>query len=232
MTLCSLFVVANVPAGSRGGVSISAFQMGKYEVTQAQFNAEMGFNPSKAAWTGNDKPVGNVTAYEVLSFCNMLSVAEGLEPVYTLTNVVMDTGAYTSEIAGATVSIDFGKNGYRLPNYDEWVYAALGGATTTYSWGTAIDAATVGQYASYYSNSHDVMPSVGLKLPNGYGLYDMAGSVWEWALVSTGPLTTYRCGGCINGDAASISPTNNNNMDPKLGGHWGYNDDGFRVARK
>jgi formylglycine-generating enzyme required for sulfatase activity len=68
--------------------------------------------------------------------------------------------------------------GARLPSDAEWEYAARAGAITRHYWGDAID----GRYLWYRANSTDRPHPVGARLPNRWGLYDMEGNVWEWAL--------------------------------------------------
>lgn len=70
--------------------------------------------------------------------------------------------------------------GARLPTDDEWEYAARAGATTRHYWGDSIDR----RYLWYRANSGGRPHAVAKKRPNAWGLYDVEGNVWEWALSS------------------------------------------------
>jgi formylglycine-generating enzyme required for sulfatase activity len=126
----------------------------------------------------------------------------------------------------------------RLPSDAEWEYAARAGATSRHYWGDAID----GRYLWYRANSDGRPRAVGKKRPNAWGLYDVEGNVWEWALspASDGELMANRRGGSwidcedIDGGPGSqpgrlIGLSTYFKIPVKLGHR--YDDIGFRCAR-
>ena len=138
------------------------FFLGIHEVTQGQYQAVMGENPSQFKGS-DDLPVEQVSWLDAVLFCNKLSEQEKKTPFY--------------RINGREVTIA-GGNGYRLPTEAEWEYACRAGSTTLYPFGD--DMSKLGDHAWYESNSGLKTHPVGQKRPNAWGLYDMLGNVWEW----------------------------------------------------
>jgi formylglycine-generating enzyme required for sulfatase activity len=136
------------------------FYLGVHEVTQGQYRAVTGQDPSSFKGS-DDLPVEKVSWHDAIAFCNTLSEREGLKPYYQF-----GTGAKS------------GGDGYRLPTEAEWEYACRAGTTKRYSFGD--DAARLGEYDWFDGNSQQKTHAVGQKRPNAFGLYDMHGNVWEW----------------------------------------------------
>ena len=154
-------------------VTVPAFLMGKYPVTQAQWRlvaalpqVEIALNADPANFKGDNRPVEQVSWDEAVEFCQRLSVATGHQ--------------------------------YRLPSEAEWEYACRAGTTTEFYFGETIttDLANYrGTDVKYegktYLGSYGAGPKgiyreqttdVGSFPPNAYGLYDIHGNVWEWCL--------------------------------------------------
>ena len=125
------------------------FWLGKYEVTQGEWEAVMGHNPSYHK--EDRRPVDRVSWNDVQAFIAKLNDAEG------------------SAL-------------YRLPSEAEWEYACRAGTQTRWSLGKedGDDASLLSKYAWYNCNDGCDTKAVGGKLPNGWGLYDMHGNVYEW----------------------------------------------------
>lgn len=229
-------------------VKISDFYIGKYEVTQKEWNEIMESNPSQ--YKGDNLPVEMVNWYESIEYCNKRSIKEGLDPYYNIDKDKKDPNN-TSELDDIkwTVTINSKANGYRLPTEVEWEYAAGGGQESknyTYSGSNNVD-----DVAWYWINSGDKKldgewrwekiesnknqtKSIGLKKPNELGIYDMSGNVREWcwnwygdALESTnGSLRCWR-GGCWLSDDTACKFSYRGKFDPNGKGY----DQGFRVCR-
>ena len=131
-------------------VTVPPFYMGKYPITQAQYQQIMGNNPSR--FKGNIfkknslNPVEQVSWDDAVEFCQKLSQQTGTE--------------------------------YRLPTEAEWEYACRARTTTKYYFGNDQDKLT--EYAWYDNNSNETTHPVEKKKPNQWGLCDLHGNVWEW----------------------------------------------------
>jgi sulfatase modifying factor 1 len=183
----------------RHTVNISAFHMDVYEVTKALWDEVKAFNGGNGYAYSNtglgkapNHPVHSVSWFDVVKWCNARSEREGLTPCYSSSGVVYRTGI------DSNVVCDWSANGYRLPTNAEWEKAARGGAADTrfpwtdytnnishakanYDGHTFFDIYELsdGYHPAYSSAPQPYTSPVGSFAPNGYGLYDMAGNVWE-----------------------------------------------------
>ncbi len=143
-------------------VTISqGFWMGEHEVTQAEYQALMGTNPSH--FSGVNLPVEQVSWNDARAYCTALTAQE-----MALGNVP----------AGYE---------YRLPTEAEWEYACRAGTTTEFNVGADLYCADAKMGYSYHSSSSCSSSStvdVGGYASNAFGLYDMHGNVREWCLDS------------------------------------------------
>jgi len=120
-------------------------------------------------------PAHSVSWYDAVMFCNWLSHREGLRPCYERTGEIRkDSQGEATE--HDNWRLDTSANGYRLPTDAEWEYACRAGTSTIYSFGD--DVIWLDDYAVYRSNQNRAEPC-GIKLPNGWGLFDMHGNVDE-----------------------------------------------------
>jgi len=180
-------------------VTLSGFRIGKYQVTQEQYQAVMGSLPtslpSSSYGVGNNYPVYYVSWYDALVFCNKLSDIEGLTPAYSILTTggeattnpdewgIVPTSSDTRWNAATIVS---GSTGYRLPTEAQWEYACRAGTTGPFSTGDNITTDQANYNGNYPYNGNPAgvyrqsTTPVGTFAANAWGLHDMHGNVWEW----------------------------------------------------
>ncbi|GBR77021.1 hypothetical protein NO2_1481 [Candidatus Termititenax persephonae] len=169
----------------------------KYETTQGEFEAVMGYNPSYFKGDTN-LPVENVTWYEAVQYCLHLTlesddVADIIKDRIRQYYIDPDTCKTTynwndnNNYTDRTKTLKYNNVAagsdylgcYHLPVSDELEYLCRGGTTTTYIWGNNWSDTEMNKYAWYSNNSSNKTHVVGQKEPNAYGLYDVLGNVWE-----------------------------------------------------
>ena len=188
------------------------YWLGKYEVTQEQYKAIMGKNPSE--FVGDNLPVEQVSWDEAMEFCKKL------------TEVEKESGRLPSGYE------------YTLPTEAQWEYACRARTTTAFNNGTNIPTEdqrwkepcpNLDPLAWYWYNSNSTTHPVGQKRPNNWGIYDMHGNVWEWCLdwCPGGSSRVVRGGSWDDyAHAVSCRSANRIDRDPSYNG----SNIGFRVA--
>ncbi|MCC6822249.1 MAG: formylglycine-generating enzyme family protein [Verrucomicrobia subdivision 3 bacterium] len=148
--------------GPQTAMTISrGYWMGKYEVTQGEYLALMGSNPSCFSTNNGfpedlSRPVELVEWEDATAYCAALTERERL----------------AGRIGTNSV--------YRLPTEAEWEYACRAWTSTRFSYGDDPGYTNLTNYAWYWDNNGGTMHPVGQKLANPWGLYDMHGNAWEW----------------------------------------------------
>ena len=161
------------------------YLIGKYEVTQAQWQAIMGNNPSR--FKGDlSRPVERVSWNDCQEFIKKLNAR--------------------TEVKSAGIT-------FRLPTEEEWEYACRAGSTGKYGLLADGREGTLDEMGWYISNSKHVTHPAGQKKPNAWGLYDMHGNVEEWTASEDNGYHFYRggslfsyAGNCEADDRSSNSP--------------------------
>ena len=200
-------------------VYLSGYYVSKYEVTQSEWTAVMGSNPSAWSGKGDNYPVNQVNWYNSLKYCNKLSISVGLTPVYSV-----DEDTNTDNWGSTfTPTQDLSANGYRLLTEAEWEYAARGATNDPDYLYSGSD--TIGDVAWYSgTNSPYGCKPVGTKDPNALGIYDMSGNLNEWCWDYNGSYSS----------SEQTNPTGPESGTVRLirGGYWRDSVTRCRVANR
>ena len=195
-------------------VKLNGFYMGKYAVTQREYELIMGINPSH--FKGANLPVENVSWFDAAAYCNARSIHEGFGPLYIL--------------KGEIVRWNWHAVGYRLPTEAEWEYACRAGTVTAFNTGDKITTDQANYDGTYSYNKsvketyRETTVPVGGFEPNQWGIFDMHGNVWEWCWDWYGPYNLRN----------TVNPTGPASGSSRIirGGSWGGSARYLRSANR
>jgi formylglycine-generating enzyme required for sulfatase activity len=217
-------------------VTLSPFFIDTTEVTAIDFSSLMGGQKYAISYFGTLCPAVEVSWFEAIVYCNKRSRRDGLDSVYRYSSMGFSAQYPWRIVSLAGLSIDFSKNGYRLPTEPEWEYACRGGTRTKYPWGDT--------WNPYYANMSigKTYYNVAKMLPNNFGLYDMLGNACEWttsvddytdnAVDPEGSIANVSRmsirGGCAGDNQTLVHPA----VRASQGTTVVYTTTGFRVVRR
>lgn len=154
------------------------FMMSATQVTQAEFKAVAGRNPT--LHPGDEhRPIDNVTWFDAALYCNALSERDGLPQVYQYTEAVRNGDGAVVDLTN--LKIDLHRGGYRLLTSAEFEYVVRAGTTTRWFFGDKDeDQPKAVEYGWCDLNAGKTTHPVGQLKPNAFGVYDMTGNLWMW----------------------------------------------------
>ena len=159
-------------------VYVSAIYMDQYDVTQSlwegvyQWAIAHGYSFDNAGQgSGLNRPEQMISWYDCVKWCNARSEMGGKKPAY-YTNAGLSVPYRTGQLSPY---VNW-NGGYRLPTEAEWEKAGRGGLSgLRFPWGN-----TINNSLAHYNDSDETPTPVNTYPPNGFGLYDMSGNMWQW----------------------------------------------------
>jgi formylglycine-generating enzyme required for sulfatase activity len=130
--------------------------------------------PDYTKLSGDSLPVGTISWYDAVLYCNALSKHDGYDTVYSYSAICRDTGGCPFFLEDWKIHYD--RTGYRLPTEAEWEYICRAGTTGDYWWGSG----QADSCAWYFANSNEKSHPVKTRKPNPWGFYDLNGNLAEW----------------------------------------------------